>query len=130
MRGELENLCRAKLVERPNGKPCNIIGTLGVFAYGLSEHMGEMCFFKPDDPVLLGNHPKLRPMPGCAETSGAVLSFTVQQTGDVYVWHVGRMLNDPNAIDEFLEFATSHDRTIRRLLEKAQQDIWNDSLLP
>ena len=146
MRGSLEHLYRAELVEGPSGPRDSVLGTLGVFSYGGTGKTGALCLFKPDDSEALGGREKLRPGPGNAKRDGVFLRFTVgsgersQMNGlanapgggsanasgsGTYTWKtIGAEISDPDKTQEYLAFAETSDRIIRHLLEGARLDVW------
>ena len=120
MRGTLESLHRARYVEGPSGPRADVLGTLGVFAYGGSERKGDMCLFKPDDPEALGGRMKLRPGPGTVSVEGTVLRFAAKGGNASYAWELAEAATDPEEERAFLDFAIASDRIIRHLLEGAR----------
>ena len=117
MRGALESLHRARYVEGPSGPRANVHGTLGVFAYGGNEWMGDLCLFKPDDPEALGGRTKLRLGPGVASVDGTTLRFTTKDGAASYAWELLETIADPEERKAFLGFAVAGDRIIHHLLE-------------
>ena len=120
MRGMLESLYRARYAEGPSGPRANVLGTLGIFAYGGTEQKGDMCLFKPDDPEALGDRVKLRLEPGAASIDGTTLKFTTKDGNASYAWKLIETITDPEEEQAFLSFAIANDRIIRHLLEGAR----------
>ena len=120
MRGLLESLYRARYVEAPSGPRANVLGTLGIFAYGGNERKGDMCLFKPDYPEALGGRVKLRPSPGATSIDGTTLRFTTEDGNASYTWELVEAVANPEEEQAFLDFAIANDRIIRHLLEGAQ----------
>ena len=120
MRGTLESLYRARYVAGPSGPRANVLGTLGIFAYGGNERKGDMCLFKPDDSEALGGRVKLRLGPGATSVDGTTLRFTTEDGHASYAWELVETITDSEEGRVFLDFAIANDRIIRHLLEGAR----------
>ena len=119
MRGKLSNLYRAKLVKKPSGASCEVLGRLGVFDYD-GAHEGNVCLFLPDEPQAHGGLVKLRPGPGTAQLEAGTLRFTVKDDGRSYTWQIIDVITDPSEVRAFVIVGETSDRIIRHLLAGAR----------